>query len=501
MKKLVSWWNTGIILVILGMLVIVNIKSLNYFINSDFAAQIILADVINESHSLLPNEWNFSTEIHISFATLFSIFLLNFFSKWNVCYVISNILTYIVLLFSGYYFCRKLKMKNTWIILTLAMFLAPISYWNLYYYTIGNEYLTYFIYEIIYLSLWLQVKDKYRNRDCFVLAVWSFFLGSMGMRYVLTSLAPAILVEIINFVKKYRKKEVYTVKDYLGLCGTYVSFMLGVCLNKYVLLMHYTVKGHNRYFKSLEEMPNRLSIVLQRIFELFGYTEGALLFSVQGIINILSFLFIMVIVISLIYFWKSLANDDYIRFVTYANVLNIAILVITCEDENYYNDIRGKYFILVLFLCFPVVSIMISKLLEREKILGGGVLIALSIFLAGSSMVSCMKKYNTDSFQYNRQIIDYLIDEDVTNGYASFWNANINVFHSDGKLSISPVKSFTTLELQRHISSSRQYEYTQSSDRYFLWLTEEEKEKYGESIPNVTNSFSAGNCTVYICVR
>lgn len=136
--------------------------------------------------------------------------------------------------------------------------------------------------------------------------------------------------------------------------------------------MHYTVKGHNRYFKSLEEMPNRLSIVLQRIFELFGYTEGALLFSVQGIINILSFLFIMVIVISLIYFWKSLANDDYIRFVTYANVLNIAILVITCEDENYYNDIRGKYFILVLFLCFPVVSIMISKLLEREKILGGG---------------------------------------------------------------------------------------------------------------------------------
>lgn len=323
----------------------------------------------------------------------------------------------------------------------------------------------------------------------------------MGMRYVLTSLAPAILVEIINFVKKYRKKEVYTVKDYLGLCGTYVSFMLGVCLNKYVLLMHYTVKGHNRYFKSLEEMPNRLSIVLQRIFELFGYTEGALLFSVQGIINILSFLFIMVIVISLIYFWKSLANDDYIRFVTYANVLNIAILVITCEDENYYNDIRGKYFILVLFLCFPVVSIMISKLLEREKILGGGVLMALSIFLAGSSMVSCMKKYNTDSFQYNRQIIDYLIDEDVTNGYASFWNANINVFHSDGKLSISPVKSFTTLELQRHISSSRQYEYTQSSDRYFLWLTEEEKEKYGESIPNVTNSFSAGNCTVYICVR
>jgi hypothetical protein len=141
------------------------------------------------------------------------------------------------------------------------------------------------------------------------------------------------------------------------------------------------------------------------------------------------------------------------------------------------------------------------KIIGKRENFRGGVLMALSIFLAGSSMVSCMKKYNTDSFQYNRQIIDYLIDEDVTNGYASFWNANINVFHSDGKLSISPVKSFTTLELQRHISSSRQYEYTQSSDRYFLWLTEEEKEKYGESIPNVTNSFSAGNCTVYICVR
>ena len=54
--------------VILCCLVYDNLVHLDTRINSDFAAQIVLADIIKDTHQILPAEWNFSTEIHLSFA-------------------------------------------------------------------------------------------------------------------------------------------------------------------------------------------------------------------------------------------------------------------------------------------------------------------------------------------------------------------------------------------------------------------------------------------------
>ena len=93
------------------LLVFANIRNIDYIINSDFAAQIVLADIIKESNQILPKEWNFSTEIHISFATFFSMFLLHFISSWHICYILSNILTYIVLVLVGYFLCKILDIS------------------------------------------------------------------------------------------------------------------------------------------------------------------------------------------------------------------------------------------------------------------------------------------------------------------------------------------------------------------------------------------------------
>lgn len=502
MKKVLRCWNIGMLLSIFGMLIMVNIRSLNYFVNSDFAAQIILADIINKTHSILPAEWNFSTEIHISFATFFSAILLWLFPKWNTCYIISNILTYIVLITVGGCLCRKLGIRVSWIFFTLALFLAPISYWNLYYYNLGNEYLTYFIYELIYLTLWLQAR-KYMNRkrDYIFLGIWSCFLGSMGLRYVLACMMPAIFIEGMEYLHKYNEQRCFSARRCFYSVCSYIAFGVGIFINKYVLSVHYTVKNHGRYFVSLEELPDRVSTALQRIVELFGYTEKASLFSKHGIASTLGIALIIVTVLSVVYFWKHEIYGTYTKFVVCANVLNMFVLIFTQEDDNYYNDIRGKYFILGIFLCFPLVSAYLAELLKKSALRGGGIMVLVSMSIIFNSLVATLEERDKTSYNNHKQVVEYLLNRGIENGYASFWNANVNVFYSDGELLISPVNNFETMELQKHISSSRQYELNQSVSQYFIWLTKEEEEKYGEKISNIVDKWSVGNITIYICTR
>lgn len=373
MKKIVFYWNMSLLVVIFGILIFVNIKSLNYFVNSDFAAQIVLADIVSKTHKILPGEWNFSTEIHISFATLFATILLWFCERWDICYIVSNILTYIVLMIVGGRLCKKLEMKAPWIFFTLTLFLAPVSYWKLYYYNLGNEYLTYFIYELIYLDLWLQTKRGCEKKDYILFGIWSCFLGSMGMRYALACFAPAVIVECIVFLYRHEQKNCAR-QEWFNLVCSHLGFLLGLIVNRYVLSIFYTVKRHNRYFVSLEELPDRMAIALQRMLELFGYKEGATLFSGQGIANMFSIVMILAIVFAISYFGNQTIYGNYIKFVVCTNILNVLVLILTCEDENYYNDIRGKYFILALFICIPIMSMCLSELLEKRIIFGGGYL-------------------------------------------------------------------------------------------------------------------------------
>lgn len=131
----------------------------------------------------------------------------------------------------------------------------------------------------------------------------------------------------------------------------------------------------------------------------------------------------------------------------------------------------------------------------------GGVFAVLTISIIFNSSVAVLKERNIMSYSNSKQVIEFLTDKGITNGYASFWNANINIFYSDGTILISPVNSFRTLELQQHISSTGHYEYNQSVDQYFIWLTKEEEEKHGNSILNVVERYEFGDVIIYICDR
>ena len=283
--------------VILCCLVYDNLVHLDTRINSDFAAQIVLADIIKDTHQILPAEWNFSTEIHLSFATLFSAVLLNIFSDWTTCYMISNILTYILLAICVLKVCRALEIKDLWAIGIVIGILAPVSEGILYYFHVGNEYMTYAIYQIIFVILWLRIKEKpHIDMGLALYAVWSLFLGMMGFRYVMTCFAPVALIEVYAFCKGDKKSINMAALFGVGVGG------IGILLNRYILSGIYTVKEHtNRYFKDISDIPERITRSLKSVIALFGYVQNGRLLSWQGMINILSLFLFVICICALVY--------------------------------------------------------------------------------------------------------------------------------------------------------------------------------------------------------
>ncbi len=485
--------------VILCCLVYDNLVHLDTRINSDFAAQIVLADIIKDTHQILPAEWNFSTEIHLSFATLFSAVLLNIFSDWTTCYMISNILTYILLAICVLKVCRALEIKDLWAIGIVIGILAPVSEGILYYFHVGNEYMTYAIYQIIFVILWLRIKEKpHIDMSLALYAVWSLFLGMMGFRYVMTCFAPVALIEVYAFCKGDKKSINMAALFGVGVGG------IGILLNRYILSGIYTVKEHtNRYFKDISDIPERITRSLKSVIALFGYVQNGRLLSWQGMINILSLFLFVICICALVYCIRRSGTlpvrmKDYTYLVLSGVVVDAFIVIFTCEDENPLNDIVGKYFILSIILFGPLIARYIS---DRKRNTGILQVVVLCVYLVLSSSYAVTRDISGGKKKDSIDCIDHLKEEGVLYGYSTFWQGNINQFYSDGQIVISPTGNFETFDLLRHISSTRQYEAVQDQEKYFIWLTMEENESWKERITNVVKSYSNDRYMIYICER
>jgi len=466
-------------LFICGCLLYVNIEKINYFINSDFTAQIVLGDLIKETNNLLPREWNFSTELHVSFATLFSSIFLRFVDSWKASYILSNVATYVILVFLSFHLCKLLHIGKGLSLLTAAIFLAPVSEGAIYYYCLGNEYMTYFIYELVFLILWLNIQAKtevsHKKSFFFVWCVWCFFLGGMGTRYAMACFAPALLADILLMKKN---KKLYFLQSWYG----YVTAVMGFFLNTRVLARLYIFRSHNgRYFLSLEHLFERLAKSLHAIVSMLGYQNKARLFSWQGIICVIAVLFGIGLLYVIVHYEGK--QTPYYLFVVCAVLLNFFIMIFTQESESPY-EFGGKYFILSIYLIIPMLLNYCGGGLNRKKFL----VVLLCAYVAFASLYACTRRNETKNYSDRMAAVQYLLDQGVEYGYASFWNANYTTYLSDGRLNLSNVGGdFENLKQQKWLSSNRMYSLAKNSEYYFVWMENSEAIEYKNAISTYSN--------------
>ena len=148
----------GVLSLVFVMLVLLNIFVGEHWIDSDMAAEMIFSKLIAEEGGVFATtNWYYSTEFRILYTQLIMVPLFHIFESWHVIRVITNVITYLLLLGSYYYFMKPLCSKASTVIYSSVILLLPFSETVLTHVQMGNTYMPHLIIIFFCFGMFLQL--------------------------------------------------------------------------------------------------------------------------------------------------------------------------------------------------------------------------------------------------------------------------------------------------------------------------------------------------------
>lgn len=413
-------------------------------VDSDLASELLLAKECIKEKSFWPLGWYYATEVRVLYTQLIATPLFLIFSDWNTVKALTSLIALIILCLIFWRYLDYLNVKTVWIKLLCCIFvIAPFSERE--WYTMGGEnyYIPHVIMQFIYVGTFLKLcfatkSEKDKKRTAIFFYVWAFICGLSTIRYVINFLFPLFLsVLTLKLTDKKANAKItdikeFWLKDSLLFYSTIGMFIGGVgyICNSTLLQALYTFSHWEKItFNTLGEFS--LTTIIVSIFKIFGYQNNVGVFSPLGVINI--FLYIG-LVIFVVFYVQSIKHDlpsPQKVFLTFASITfgcNIFVLFAT-EFKNY-------HLIPVTINFIPAIAIMLeNKNLSSLKRWFLGV--TWSTLLITSSFSTIQYMMTTDENTDKYAVIDYLDKSGYKFGYATFWNANVVTYLTNGKIEIA----------------------------------------------------------------
>ena len=193
----------GLLSLVFLMLIVLNLVAGDHWIDSDMAAEMIFSKLIAEEGGLIATtNWFYSTEFRILYTQLIMVPLFHVFDDWHVIRTITNIVTYVVLLSSYFYFMKPLAIKKSTVIYSSVLLLLPFSETIMTHVQMGNTYMPHMIIIFFCFGMFLRLAQggqKKTVHKCVLLTLYvllSVICGMSGVRYVLALQAPLVLAGI-----------------------------------------------------------------------------------------------------------------------------------------------------------------------------------------------------------------------------------------------------------------------------------------------------------------
>ncbi len=152
--------------------------------------------------------------------------------------------------------------------------------------------------------------------------------------------------------------------------------------------------------------------------------------------------------------------------VTAVNIMGYVFGVLAAADWRIIPMIGTALIVSILFLSWSV-----ARSADVSRIT---VILFVPIFMAGVLHCNDVRKMKKDEYKHNTQymIADFLEDEGVNRGYATFWNANSVTVITGESIKVSDVDVNERGVFMRHYQSSKRwYETDPEQGEYFLLLS------------------------------
>ncbi|MDD3214814.1 MAG: hypothetical protein PHY64_14175 [Eubacteriales bacterium] len=461
------------------------------YLDSDDAAEMVLAREMAREGALISDNWYYSTEIRILGPQTVWALLFLFTDQWALIRVIGTMIMLVLLLWAYGYFARSMKLGIAGECLAPAL-LAPISipYFK---YAVSVPYYAFPLIMVfwmfgLYASLTTQKMTLRRKSLLYTLAIlFSFLYGLVGVRSMMTLYAPMAVTVFAGLIIKERDWKAIALPKYrIPLMMTAAALVGFICCNGF-LLNHYHVSGVASV-QVRNASAQDITTILWGIPAFFGYTEGTPVFSLAAVASAFAIGLSAAYIACLVYVLKHLKKfTEAERAVLFFSVAALLVNGICFICLNMYTS---RYYIPVLILYLPTFAILLRNRAQTEenRLARSALAGLLALALLTTAITGYRNYFATNQSGSIAKASKYLAENDYDYGYATIWNSNIVTELTNGKVDCVAVTGFEKLRKAGWLTYVQDKGETYAGKAFVLMT----KDEY-ENQPQAFADFAAAN--------
>ena len=439
----------------------------NYFIytvDSDMSSELLLGKLLAEENSIITNRWYYSTVLKVIDTNLLWALLFEIFDSWHIVRLTGSFIIYLLTLACLYFFCWQAGLKKYFGFIG-ALVLLPISKDYFYIAVRGLFYTATMLTALLTLGMWfLFIRCRNLKGRIFVAAaaaLVSLVGGLCGPMQLVMFNVPMLLAAVLYCMLEHNEDKKALIAGFPLLMAA--STVAGYIFSSGVLAGLYQFQSYDQLLFTAFSM-NNFSSVINSLINIFGYRTDESVFSSALLFNFMAGIWLLLGLTSSIYTLKSNTHSRFSKLTASLYIAYLATMFMVFSLSS--QTLLTRYMVLaVIFAALSIFSCFGTNYKNRKPgqlVLASFMALAL---LCGALSYNEMRK--VDDTKGQREAVQAILDAGYTQGYATFWNANVltelsngrlELWHwSDGKQNISNLEDFNDiyawLQLKSHVEA------------------------------------------------
>lgn len=443
-----------------------------YLFHSDAATAVLVAREQILQKKLIIDEWNHGTSLWTIGLQTFVIPFMFFVKDWVLCRELAVILQTVLFLIVACKIMKNLEIKRK--IFFLALCIVPLSEEILEHVFFQATYLTtqllYYVILVLMICFYENF-DNQKKRWCYGFLFGIFVvLGCHSNIASLASITVPILLAIIlyylieNYILLHNKKPNKRILCVCIVLG--VATIVGIVI--YLMLCKITEFNFDKAgvsdFIGKSGYGLKIAEYIDKFLLLYGGVGENSLFSLEGILRILRILYFILMCFGtpcyLIWNYKKLESKQKIFFL-YSVVVYTVLTVVALSTGKCF----ARYFIPVYFNNIFLLGICSNHIKQDFWILVKMVGTGIMVMSIGCCAFYCTYDYQENKndigmWQYgfdqaDRELVEYLEENEIHFIYAPYWNAYSNMVISNGNVQAMAYEENEPMKIKKWLNSSR----------------------------------------------
>ena len=472
-EKIIQAGNTRLFIILPAAVLILTLCFITVFsyqygtqwIDSDHSSEMLLGQILSDENKLVTGSWFYSNEIRLVYQTIFTMPLFKLLGKlgnWALIRALNILLNNIVLILSYVFLMKSMGIKTKWSLISALFLLMPLSlpYWTIV--TFGGYYVFFAVQLFCCLGLFVRlVADKgnvkTKRADFILFAILSFTLGVQGMRSLMAIHVPLLLASLLIWLGKKKAPVLFG-------CAGFAACCAGYAVNN---LLHYRYSFYSFGITQIDNLfsnfIHKLGRCLVNIAGYFGLAAGGPLFSAQGFFSICAIIAALVLLRVVYKTFSRVRTENESSFmpaalmrVFFAVSLTFNIFVFIVVEQN----IIDRYFIPFMILYVPLTAVLFDYAEHNYNPLKRLALVCgITLFIAGQGCFNFKTFAAWDINSIRKGYVQYLLDNKLGFGFATFWNANVTTELTNGKIEVTGLRPGTDSIAAQNLNQFGMYEY------------------------------------------